>query len=333
MASTPDTPRIGRVVVVGSLNVDLVARVPRLPAPGQTVTGGTFAWSHGGKGANQAVAAARFGAEVHFVGAVGDDEIGRRAIAALVADGIDASGVATLVGVMTGVALVVVDERGENQIAVASGANHELDERHVINAMSRLTIDRDTIVLLGFEIGDTPLLGAARFARRHGARLLVNPAPARPLTRELIALSPILTPNAGELDTLLEDPQPLGASNASAGHDGHAAQRLSHLTGQPVIVTLGEHGVLVAERSTSVHLPALRVDVVDSTGAGDAFTGVLAAALATGEQLTSAVGQASAAAGLSVTAAGARHGLPSRTDVIALLGGNEGDNRGWCRRP
>lgn len=311
---------------MGSLNVDLVARVPRLPAPGQTVTGGTFAWRHGGKGANQAVAAARFDAEVHFVGAVGDDEMGRRATAQLVAEGIDVAGVVTLAGATTGVALIAVDDRGENQIAVASGANDGLGERHVVDAMSRLALDRATVVLLSFEVGDPALLAAARVAHRHGARVLVNPAPSRPLAPALIALSPVLTPNAGELGALLQqDPRP--GPSATAAHVDRAAQRLSRLTGQPVIVTMGEHGALIAEAARSIRMPALRVDPVDSTGAGDAFTGVLAAALAAGEQLTDAVARAGAAAGLSVTAAGARDGLPSRDDVAELLREGYGDRR------
>jgi len=179
------------VIVVGSVNADLVVRAPRLPGPGETVTGGTFARHGGGKGANQAVAAARLGARTALVAAVGGDDFGAEALRGLAAEGVDVDGVARLADVATGVALIVVDERAENQIAVASGANAALDGAFVAAALERL---EGGVVLLSLEVGDAALLAGAR-----GARLAVlNPAPAREVPAALLDAGPLLTPNAGE---------------------------------------------------------------------------------------------------------------------------------------
>jgi ribokinase len=284
------------LVVVGSVNLDLVVRVPSLPAPGETVSGGTFERHHGGKSANQAVAAARLGASVAFVGAVGDDELGADAVAALERDGIDCSGVARLDDAPTGVALIVVDEAGENQIAVASGANGRLDAAMVQNAVPK----EPRWVLLGLEVPDDAVLAGARAAER----LVLNPAPARPLPDELLDLGPILTPNEAEARTLTGEP------DAQA-----AARALEHRTGAPVVVTLGARGALVG--GEVIAPPPVRP--VDTTGAGDTFSGALAAELARGADLAAATRFATAAAALSTQGAGARGGMPGRAAVEALL--------------
>src|SRR5918911_1734099 len=242
----------GSVVVVGSINVDLVVTLDRLPAPGETVIGGRFARHGGGKGANQAVAAARAGAVVRFVGAVGDDDFGADAVAELAREGVGIDGIARLDDEATGVALIAVDRDGRNQIAVASGANARLDAAMVQAAIGELR--SGDVCLLGFEVPDEAVVAGARAAAAAQARIVLNPAPARPLPEELRGLSgAIATPNADE-------------ARALGGHDAIAAH-----TGGPVIVTHGPDGAVLHDGAEQLRLPAPAVEVVDTTGAGDAF--------------------------------------------------------------
>jgi ribokinase len=286
-----------QVVVIGSINMDITVHADRLPERGQTVTGGTALRGGGGKGANAAVAAARAGATTRLVAAVGDDEPGTAALEALWAEGVDVGAVVALPGVATGTALIVVDAAGDNQIAVASGANHELDGGHVAAALGDGAAGLDgACVLLSFELLDPPLVAAARLATQAGATLVVNPAPARELPGALIACAPILTPNQHEAATLTGEDEP-----------ERAAAALAARTGAPVVVTLGERGALVADPGGDARRhPAPAVEAVDATGAGDVFNGVLAAALAGGAPLAVAVDAAVAAAADSVTRPGAR---------------------------
>lgn len=297
------------MLVVGSVNIDLVVTVDRLPAPGETVTGGSFARHPGGKGANQAVAAARLGAAVGFVGAVGDDEPGRAALDDLRAEGVNTDSVATLTDTHTGIALIVVDRRGENQIAVASGANGVLDGKLVEHSLAQQSTRDVGVLLTNLEIGDDVLLAAARHAARSGWQLVVNPAPARALPAELLSLRPILLPNGREAEQLTAEAEPQAA-----------AERLATVTGQPVVVTLGERGALLHAAGEATNLPALAIEAVDTTGAGDTFAGAFAAEIARGEAIERAVRFALIAAGLSVSRAGARGGMPRRAQVEALLG-------------
>jgi ribokinase len=271
----------GSVVVVGSINVDLVVTVDHLPAPGETVIGGRFARHGGGKGANQAVAAARAGARVRFVGAVGDDDFGAAAIEELRREGIDV-GAVVRVGEPTGVALIAVDRDGDNLIAVASGANERVD------ASGMGMLGEDDVCLLGFEVPDDAVVAAARAANHARARIVLNPAPARALPDALRGLRAIATPNADEA-------RALGGPDAIAAH-----------TGGPVIVTRGADGAELHDGDTRIRLPAPAVQVVDTTGAGDAFNGVLAAGLAAGLDLRTAAERAVEAASASVRVAGAR---------------------------
>jgi ribokinase len=296
------------VLVVGSVNVDLVVQVERLPGPGETVTGGTFARHHGGKGANQAVAAARLGAAVAFVGAIGDDDDGRAALADLRAEGVDVSGVSILAGVPTGAAVIVVDRHGENQIAVASGANGALDGAMVGAALAGIEVRRGGAWLANLEIGDEALLAGARWASRRGMLLIVNPAPARPLPSELVAMHPLLVANRREAEVLSEE-----------GKAESAARRLAERTGAAVIITLGPDGALLYQAETVERVAVPPVDAVDTTGAGDTFAGALAAQLAAGADLAEAVQLAVAAAAMSVTQSGARGGMPDRRSVAAAL--------------
>jgi len=338
-------PSPPRVVVVGSINVDLVVSVARLPAAGETVAGGRFAQHGGGKSANQAVAAARVGASVAFVGAVGEDELGASAVAELEAEGIDVTHVAR-VDAPTGVALIAVDAAGENQIAVASGANAELAPPHVTAALAALlapaaqpaaTDLRPTagspaaatnpprptagspaaatvapaaadspagpgVVLLGHEVSEAVVSAAAGAAADGGWPVVLNPAPARTLPDAALA---VLTPNASEAAELTGCDDPADA----------AAQLVAD-TGAAVLITLGADGALLLEPGGEpVRLPAARVEVVDTTGAGDTVNGALAAELARGVPLPDAARFALTAAALSTTAAGARGGMPTREQV------------------
>jgi ribokinase len=285
---------VARVVVVGSINTDLVVVTERLPAPGETVTGGKFAQHGGGKGANQAVAAARLGASVTMVGAVGDDDFGGAAVRALRDEGIDVSQIA-VVDAPTGVALIVVDGRGENQIAVASGANAEV-------FADGLDLHDEGVLLLGHEVSAEVVAKAARAAADAGWPVVLNPAPARVLVDAPIA---VLTPNRTE------------AAELSGEEDPAAAARvLSRRTGAAVLITLGAEGALLLEPGGSpVRLPATKVDVVDTTGAGDTVNGALAAELARGAPLEDAARFALAAAAISTTRPGARGGMPRREEV------------------
>lgn len=295
------------VLVAGSINVDLVVRVDRLPGPSQTVVGGVLERHGGGKGGNQAVAAARWGARVRFIGAVGRDDFGTAALAELAAEGIDTDAVAILPDASTGVALIVVDRSGENQIAVASGANERVDAAAVRGALEGVPLARDGVCLLNLEIPDDAVLAAAMAGAAMGLRTVLNPAPARALTDELLGLQPILTPNAGEAEALT------GLADPSA-----AAHALAARTRAPVVVTLGAAGALVVAAGVEEIVPAIPVAVVDTTGAGDTFNGVLAAELARGSALTAAVRLATAAASRSVTFSGAREGMPTPAEVAAL---------------
>jgi ribokinase len=280
------------VLVVGSINVDLVAAVASLPRPGETVIGPAVERHGGGKGANAAVAAARLGARVALVGAVGDDDLGTRALSELRAEGIDVDAVAVLTGVPTGAALIVVDADGENQIAVGAGANHAL-EPDVVAAALRERLDGCGCVVVSAELDDACVLVAVRAAVDAGVPCVLNPAPARAGLRDALALGPIVTPNAGEAELL---PTPAGR----------------------VVETRGADGV-VLDGGTPITAP--RVDVVDTTGAGDTLTGALAARLAAGDDLEAAARYAVVAAALSVTAAGARGGMPTASQVAGAAHG------------
>jgi ribokinase len=296
---------------------------PRLPAPGQTVTGGDLARYQGGKGGNQATAAARLGARVAVVGAVGDDEMGRQARSALASEGIDVAGLAVS-SRATGVALIVVDPRGENLITVAPGANDEVHAVHVRTALAALAPGPDDVVLVCREIPPDGVLAALEVGRDAGSTTILNPAPADGLDAATLALADILTPNETELALL-------GGLGSARGNPETAARQV--LAGQPtdagegdahgraVVVTLGAAGALIVRAAgAAVAVPAPAVEVVDTTGAGDTLNGALAAGLADGLDLAGAVRRAVAAAALSTTRPGARGGMPTRAELEALPG-------------
>ena len=324
----------GRVVVVGSVNVDLVVRAARLPGPGETVSGGTFEQHHGGKGANQAVAAARLGAPTAFVGAIGADGFGAAARAALAAEGVGLAGLATFEG-PTGVALIVVDERAENLIAVASGANRRVTPGLVEAALGAIRPGPGDVILACHEIPTPAVAAALRLGREAGACTILNPAPADGLDPAVVALADVLTPNRGELALLAGA---AGLDAASVGrHPEAVARRLlgggmaagaraaegrarGRTAGggqrRALVVTLGAEGALVVrDDGPATPIPAAAVAAVDATGAGDAFNGALAAGLAQGLDLLAAARRAVLAAGLSTTRSGAREGMPTAIEL------------------
>ena len=295
------------LIVVGSINVDLVVRAPQLPRAGETVLGRRVERFGGGKGANAAVAAARLGQAVAFVGAVGDDAFGEEARAGLVAEGVETGALRTLVGEATGAALIVVDERGENQIAVGAGANEAVGGRLVAEALEGRA---PACILVSMEIPFDAVAATVEIGRRRGIPLIVNPAPADPRILNLSALRPILTPNAHEAVALTGEDDPAAAAVALAGHNG-----------APAVVTAGAAGVHVAlpdGRGMAIPAPA-GIDVRDTTGAGDTFNGALGARIADGSGIMDAAAFAVAAAACAVRADGARGGMPSRADVEAVL--------------
>lgn len=299
------------LVVVGAVNVDLVVAAPRLPGPGETVVGPGVERHGGGKGANAAVAAARTGARVHLVAAVGDDDTGSGAIAELRDDGVGTEYVARLADTPTGIALIVVDPAGENQIAVGAGANAALTADHVRAALDDL-LGSAGCVLVSTEIPDEAIEAAVRAATGAGLPCVLNPAPVVPAVERLVEVGPILTPNRTELIDLCGGP----ATDTSL-----AARQLGERSGAAVIVTLGADGALVvpADGEPTV-VPARPAEVRDTTGAGDTFNGVLAAALAAGRPLAEAVDDAMVAAALSVEAVGARAGMPDAVAIAAARG-------------
>lgn len=319
-----------RVIVVGSINADLVIRSERLPSPGETVTGGSFERHHGGKGGNQAVAAARLGVPVAFVGAVGDDPFGIEARAALVAEGIDVSELVTL-GRATGVALILVDRRGENLISVASGANAALEETAIGPAFDRIAVGPGDVVLVCNEVPTGTVREALRAGRARGARTVLNPAPADGIDRTVLAWADVLSPNQGELLTLAAtDARRSGRAStygtAVAADVARAARTLLEPSaagpgaGEAVAVTLGPVGALLVTGDSTIDIPSIAVEALDTTGAGDAFNGALAAALAEDRPIEEAVRRAVVAGAIATTRVGAREGMPTAAELATALG-------------
>jgi len=317
----------GRVIVVGSVNVDLVAHAERLPAPGETVTGATFSEHDGGKGANQAVAAARLGASTSFVGAVGRDAFGLRARAALDREGVDLTGLTTVDG-LTGVALIVVDAGGENMIAVASGANTALTPSDIATALDALDPAAGDVVLVGHEISTISARHALKLGREAGATVVFNPAPATGIDRSAFGLADILTVNRLELAVIVAtEAARLGRAASPEHRPVEAAKTLLERNAdgvgvaQAVVVTLGAGGaVVVPANGAPVDYPARDVGAIDAVGAGDAFAGALAAGLAAGHDIVGAAHRAVAAATISTRRAGAREGMPSVEELADFLG-------------
>jgi ribokinase len=300
-----------RIAVVGSSNTDMIIQLPKIPLPGQTVLGGRFTMAAGGKGANQAVAAARAGGLVHFIARVGEDVFGTRAVQSLKSDGIDVSGVFRDPGEPSGTALIFVEESGENCIAVASGSNAKLSQDDIQRA--RHVLVSADILLMQLEIPIAAVQAAAEVASASGTTVILNPAPAAPLPRELLSHVSILTPNESEAEVLT------GVDLREDGALNRAAEVLMEQGVSCVLITLGARGAFIASGTTREIIPGFEVTAVDSTAAGDVFNGALAVALAEGTDLRSAVRFANGAAALSVTRLGAQPSIPVRSEVDRFL--------------
>lgn len=292
-----------RIVVIGSSNTDLVLTCSRLPRPGETVMGGPLARLAGGKGANQAVAAARAGAHVTFVGAHGDDEFGRAAKSALRAEGIDVRYFVKSPGVGSGIALILVGGKSrENQIAVAQSANDALDESDVLRAEKAIA-SADAVVAQ-LEVPLAVVTAAAKIAAAYNRPFVLNPAPARKLPASLLRLVHTLTPNESEAALLTGKRDPIAAAKA-----------LLHKGCHQVVVTLGSRGALLVNADTQRLIPAPKVRAVDTVGAGDCFTAWLAAGIAEGIEVCDTIARAAKAASVCVMRRGAQASMPKSGEV------------------
>jgi ribokinase len=302
-----------RIVVVGSSNTDMIITVPHLPRPGETIMGGRFAVAGGGKGANQAVAAARCGGQVDLIARIGSDSFGASAVTAWLQDGIGVDLVVKDEAAPSGVALIFVDTSAENCIAVAPGANDALAPADIDRGAA--AIAAAAILLVQLEIPLESVRHALAVARRHGTRTILNPAPARTLDDALLRDVSIITPNETEAELLtgvrIED-------DASAEQ---AAAMLLRRGPDTVIITLGSRGAFVATGTMRTLVPGFRVNAVDTVAAGDVFNGALAVALAEGRPLTECIRFGHAAAAISVTRHGAQPSAPRRDEIQRLLDG------------
>ncbi|EON79237.1 Ribokinase [Lunatimonas lonarensis] len=300
-----------QILVVGSSNTDMVLQVPRIPAPGETILGSHFFIVAGGKGANQAVAAARTGAEVTFVTCVGDDAFGRQAIENYRKDGIDTDFIKVQPGTHTGVALINVSDDGENSISVASGANNHLlasDMEGMAEAFKGAKI-----VLAQLETPLETIERVAQLAESNGIPFILNPAPATELRDGLLEKVSILTPNETEAALLT------GRKEAKEGDLGAIADELLGKGVKTVIITLGSKGVYLRDSQHREMIPGYTVQAVDTTAAGDVFNGSLAAALAAGQAIREAIDFAQRAAAISVTRRGAQPSAPFLHEVVNSL--------------
>jgi ribokinase len=297
------------ILVVGSLNTDLVVRAPRFPRPGETISGEDLQIIPGGKGANQSVAAARQGASVAMVGRVGKDSFGPELIGNLERNQVDAAHVQIDSGSATGTATIIVDANGQNSIVLSPGGNGRVTPADVKD----ISFSAYKLLLLQLEIPIEAVLAAAQRAKEKGVRVLLNPAPARDLPEELISLPDFIVPNEGELSLLTNQPV-----NDLASAEG-AAKSLLARGAQIVIVTLGANGALIVNNEITKHIPAFRVDVVDTTAAGDAFIGGFASALLGNKSLEEAVRYGCACGALAATRFGAQPSLPTKEEVEAFL--------------
>ena len=302
-----------RVVVLGSVNTDLVLRCAQMPLPGQTVHGRDFQTLPGGKGANQAVAAARLGASVSFIGCVGDDEFGRNARRLLAAEGIATEHLHSMSGASTGVAMILVDDAGQNCIVLDAGANAALSVAHVDAA--RAMIEGAGLLICQLECPLPVIRHGIALAHAAGVPVLLNPAPMQAVPPELLAQVDVLVPNETEAAALIDFP-PGAAFDAVA-----AAAQLRALGPSTVIITLGASGVQLASDGINLHFEAPVVRAVDTTGAGDTFIGAYAAAWCDGASLTAAIEYAQQAAAISVTRAGAQAAMPRSSELTLKVPG------------
>jgi ribokinase len=307
------------ILVIGSLNADLVVRAPHFPQPGETIGGDDLQIIPGGKGANQAVAAARQGASVAMLGRVGKDGFGDLLLDNLGKNNVDTSKIERD-DAATGTAIIVVDENGQNSIVLSAGANGKVSPADVDRASSlaQPPAGNPSLILLQLEIPTPTVLHAAQYARKNNIRVILNPAPAQPLPDELISLIDFIIPNETELSLLT------GIEVKDISSAGQAAKILLNRGARNVIVTLGEKGALVVSGAQVKQVDTYKVDIVDTTAAGDAFIGGFASALLRGVEIEEAVKYANACGALAVTKFGAQPSLPTKEEVerfMSLRGG------------
>lgn len=296
-----------KLIVLGSVNVDHILNVPTFPRPGETLTGTKYKISFGGKGANQAVAAGRLGANIQFIAAVGEDELGKKIHQQLKNDNIDTSSVALIQGENTGVALIFVNSQGENEIAICSGANATLTPEYLIQFKNDI-IEADAI-LMQLETPLSTIEEAAKIAKIHNTQVILNPAPAQKLSDDLLKHVDIITPNETEAEYLT-------GIKIVTDEDAHSASLILHNKGiETVIITLGGKGAWVSSAGKGKLVTGFRVKAIDTIGAGDTFNGMLVTALLEGKSLDLSVKYAHAAGALSVTKAGAQTSVPTRMEV------------------
>ena len=299
------------IVVLGSINMDLIGAAPRLPSPGETVPGGDFSSAPGGKGANQAVAAARMGASVRMIGRVGSDTFGPQLRDNLRASGVDVAGVMEDPGAASGVAMILLDASRENRILVAGGANMRCDDTQVEAVRSAL--EGADALMLQCEIPPAVSLKAARIAKEMGVRVVWDPAPADTFPPEAYDLVDVLTPNRAEAAALT------GIDVTDVASAESAALALVSRGVRAVVVKLGEHGAFYQPDAGSGYVPPFEVEAVDTVAAGDAFGAAMTCALAEGRPLGEAVRYGAAAGALAVTHPGAQQAMPTRAEVESLL--------------
>lgn len=311
MLERTESYRMSRIVVVGSLNMDLVTQTPHLPLPGETVIGRAFTTAPGGKGANQAVAAARLGARVEMIGRIGADDFGRKLRKACAIAGVNTQNVLIDHDAATGVAVIQVDEAGQNTIVVATGANARLTPADIESASAAITSADALIVQL--EISLDSVERALYIARAAKVLTVLNPAPAQPLPRDMLALVDVIIPNeseAAQLTGIVVNDWASAESAARALHLGNA---------KLVIITLGARGALALENNRVHRIPAFSIQAVDATAAGDAFVAAFAVAFTSGKSIDDALREANAAGALTTTKLGAQPSLPTRTELDEFL--------------
>jgi len=303
--------KTGRLAVLGSINADHILNLNAFPRPGETVIGKQYQIAFGGKGANQAVAAGRSGANIAFIACVGDDDIGQRIRQQLAEDRIDVEPVEVVAGESTGVALIFVNEQGENSIAIHAGANAALTPEQV--EQQRNIIEEADALLMQLESPLASVLAAAKIAREHHTKVILNPAPATPLSDELLALVDMITPNETEAEILT------GVAVASDEDAARAAAVLHEKGIHSVLITLGSRGVWLSEAGNGERIPGFKVQAVDTIAAGDTFNGALITALLEGKPMPQAVRFAHAAAAIAVTRSGAQPSVPWREETDRFL--------------
>lgn len=300
-----------KLTVLGSINADHVISVSYFAKPGETLTGHSYQIAYGGKGANQAVAAARLGAKVSFIGCIGDDDIGKAMKTEFEKDGINTRPIKSIANEMTGIAMIQVAESGENSIVISAGANGYLDEAVVAEFESEIA--QADYLLMQLETPLPAIIQAAKIAKENNTQVVLNPAPARELPDELLSLLDMITPNETEAEILT------GVKVVDEASAKQAAQIFHQKGIQKVLITLGSKGVFVSENGQGEIVAGFRVNAVDTTAAGDTFNGGLVTAMLEDKPLDKAIRFAHAAAAISVTRKGAQSSIPTRQETLDFL--------------